>query len=329
MGNEAGYFNETGGINTFIGYEAGYKNTSGLGNTFLGTQAGYSNETGGVNIFIGYAAGYKNTSGLANTFLGGDAGRSHETGDDNIFIGNGAGYSNVTGNGNVFIGYKAGYNETGSNKLYIANDALDSSVLIYGDFAAGRVGIGTKNPTQSLDVGKGDIIVRGPDGFNAVGHQGSVFLGGIHHYVRGEYGFGVKIGTYAVGDALSIREISGNVGIGTTNPVGKLDVNGSIYQRGGSLHADYVFEPDYKLESIDEHSEYMWRQKHLPAIPKAQVDDNGQEIVEVGSHRKGIVEELEKAHIYIEQINEKLKEKGAQVDELTERMARLEAALLE
>jgi hypothetical protein len=112
--------------------------------------------------------------------------------------------------------------------------------------------------------------------------------------------------------------MGGNVGIGTKSPNGKLDVNGSIYQRGSELHADYVFEQDYELESIDEHSEFMWKEKHLPAIPKARIDDNGQEIVEVGSHRKGIVEELEKAHIYIEQLHERLKT-------LEEKLVKMEA----
>ena len=52
------------------------------------------------------------------------------------------------------------------------------------------------------------------------------------------------------------------MGIGTGDPQGALDVNGPILQRGGDLHADYVFEDDYPLESIEEHSESMWREKH-------------------------------------------------------------------
>jgi hypothetical protein len=86
------------------------------------------------------------------------------------------------------------------------------------------------------------------------------------------------------------------------------------------LHADYVFEPDYELESIDEHSEFMWKHKHLKAIQKRQVDENGMEIIEVGAHRRGIVEELETAHIYIEQLNNRIKT-------LEEKLAKLEAVL--
>jgi len=96
-----------------------------------------------------------------------------------------------------------------------------------------------------------------------------------------------------------------------------LDVNGQIFQRGSLLHADYVLEPDYELESIDEHSEAMWRAKHLPAMPKAQKDENGHEIVEIGSQSKGVVEELEKAHIYIEQLHKR-------ITTLEERLAKLE-----
>ena len=103
------------------------------------------------------------------------------------------------------------------------------------------------------------------------------------------------------------RAIPFNVGIGTTGPGGTLDVNGTIYQRGSVLHADYVFEPEYKLESIEEHSSYMWQSKHLKAVPKAQKDESGQDMVEYGVRNRGILEELEKAHVYIQQLNERIK----------------------
>jgi hypothetical protein len=112
----------------------------------------------------------------------------------------------------------------------------------------------------------------------------------------------------------------GLLGIGTTSPQGALDVNGSIYQRGGVLHADYVFESNYDLESIEEHAKFMWEHKQLPAIPGAQMDENGLEVIEVGSHRRGMLEELEKAHIYIAQLHQLNQE-------LEVRLARLETLL--
>jgi hypothetical protein len=60
-----------------------------------------------------------------------------------------AGYSTTTGTGNVFLGHKAGYNETGSDKLYI--DSSDtSSPLIYGDFSADTITINGSFTATSL-----------------------------------------------------------------------------------------------------------------------------------------------------------------------------------
>jgi hypothetical protein len=39
------------------------------------------------------------------------------------------------GSGNIFIGYEAGYNEAGSNRMYISNSNADANnALLYGEF---------------------------------------------------------------------------------------------------------------------------------------------------------------------------------------------------
>ena len=101
---------------------------------------------------------------------------------------------------------------------------------------------------------------------------------------------------------------SNGVGINTNSPQGALDVNGKIYQSGGVLHADYVFQDGYQLESIGEHAEYMWREKHLPAVGAGEKDQQGREFVELGDQQRGILEELEKAHIYIEQLHNEIEQ---------------------
>jgi len=116
---------------------------------------------------------------------------------------------------------------------------------------------------------------------------------------------------------------NGRVGVGTQNPAATLDVNGAIYQRGGPIHPDYVFEPQYDLESIEQHAAYMWQNKHLPAVGKGKVDDEGRPFIEVGARSQAMLEELEKAHIYIDQLNQQvqqLQETVARQQELLERL---------
>ena len=184
VGGYAGTSSSTGDFNTFLGYQAGYSNTTGGTNTFVGQSAGYANTIGGNNTFVGENAGVSNTNGISNTFVGRFAGRygngsgntlvgneagfSNSIGWRNTMVGEFAGWNNITGGGNVFIGWSAGSNETGSDKLYI-NNSDTATPLIYGEFdneivtINGKLGIGTKTPTQKIDLGQGEITVNGAD----------------------------------------------------------------------------------------------------------------------------------------------------------------------
>jgi hypothetical protein len=140
IGAFSGKNNTNGSVNTFVGSLAGQNNT-GYGNTFLGAMAGGANQSnsGYRNTFIGCYSGLANTSGSDNVFIGRESGSANTTGNYNVYIGHLAGLSNSAGTGNVFIGRAAGQNETGSNKLYIANNSTQA--LMQGDFSAKTITI--------------------------------------------------------------------------------------------------------------------------------------------------------------------------------------------
>ena len=252
IGYQSGLANTSGDYNTMVGNRSGLNNTTGAANTFIGTTAGSGNSTGYGNTVIGYSS-LSGGTGNDNTAVGKFALWNKTQGNNNTAVGTSAGYGNASGSGNVFIGYEAGWEETGSNKLYIANSRTSVSVpLIYGDFSIDRVGIGT------------------------------------------------------------------------TNPQGTLDVAGDIYVSGTKLNVpDYVFEPAYKLETIEEHADFMWAKKHLTAIPKP-IKENDRYSINITSQNNGILEELEKAHIYIAQMNEKLKKLETQNAEQEQKIKHLE-----
>lgn len=127
--------------------------------------------------------------------------------------------------------------------------------------------------------------------------------------------------------------LAGDVGIGTTTPLAKLHVegnariNGSLVVTGPCCGPDYVFSPGFKLASIEENAAYMWKNRHLPAVGPAKTTDDGRAVVNVFSQSNGMLEELEKAHIYIEQLHKEIKslkaEAAARDAEVREELAEL------
>jgi len=68
-------------------------------------------------------------------------------------------------------------------------------------------------------------------------------------------------------------------------------------------------------------------------MPKIQKDENGREMVEIGARSRGVVEELEKAHIYIEQLHKNINQLQEQMQEqnkkLQDRISAMEAIMNE
>lgn len=128
----------TGQRNTGVGDFALYSNTSGNENTALGVGALFSNTISSGQTAVGRNAltsfNGSNTANIGNTAVGFGALRNTATGIQNTAIGYEA-LRSVLGTGNVGIGYRAGFNETGANKLYIENSNADANnALLYGEF---------------------------------------------------------------------------------------------------------------------------------------------------------------------------------------------------
>lgn len=111
---------------------------------------------------------------------------------------------------------------------------------------------------------------------------------------------------------------AGRVGIGTQSPAATLHVEGNIRQRSSVIHPDYVFEDAYDLPSIEEHGELMWENKYLPAVGPGQYDAEGNPYIDHAERSQGMLEELERAHIYIHQLNDRMKELEQRLVELEE-----------
>ncbi len=180
------FSNTTGDYNNASGSLALYKNTTGDRNSASGYLALYHNTTGSMNLASGVQALYANTTGSNNTASGYGALSSNTTGSNNLALGYASGALNKTGSKNVFIGYQAGFNETGSDKLYIDNSNTNTP-LIYGDFANDALTInGTLTSTGNISTSgtltaAGNIIAPAfyhTDGTKMLSIQdGSIHLG--------------------------------------------------------------------------------------------------------------------------------------------------------
>jgi hypothetical protein len=225
--------------------------------------------------------------------------------------------------------------------IFVYDQGATWAGYFVGDmYVSDNVGIGAESPGQKLDVDFGNVVVQGSGSFDANGEEGIVYLGSTHHYIKGVYGFGVKIGAYAAGDVISIKEISGNVGIGTTSPGAyRLAVNGDAAKTGGGswdsfsdarlkkVHAPY----EYGLSQIAELNpiHYSYREGNELGLPSDR-DHVGLTAQEVQNVIPDAVSENDQGYLMLNSdpiiwaMLNAVKELKAENEELKKRIERLE-----
>jgi hypothetical protein len=185
--------------------------------------------------------------------------------------------------------------------------------------STGPVGIGTLTPTAALE------IANGP-GWTSNLWRKSLKLsnGGVISFPSGQKYFGMGgasspeaffIFVTNVDDvsqpAVALMKIdpNGNVGIGTS-VLGayKLAVAGTIGAKKVKVTqdgwADFVFDPEYHLPSLQSVSAFIKEHKHLPEIPSAkEVAADG---LDLGEMNKKLLQKVEELTLYLIEMNEKV-----------------------
>lgn len=219
------------------------------------------------------------------------------------------------------------YNLAQDTKIFSVENTGNSTIA--GDASiSGIAGIGTSTPASSLHVQKSDgsasIQIEETNGTKApralltLKNNGGSFITMENTDTSKQW---YIIHANASPNDFMIQHSTGGQ-VFRLKDNGDLTITGKITTSGTTCNGgcDLVFSNDYPIESIEEHAESMWKNKYLPAVGKT-IENQPFNLTEKTG---GMLNELEKAHIYIDQLNQLIKQKD---QEFSQKIALLEAKI--
>ncbi len=205
---------------------------------------------------------------------------------------------NLSVTGNVGLGVAPG-----TNKLSVAGDSYFNGLLtaenvtvkqnltLQGAFSVtGPFGIGVATPEAQLHV-------NGDGKFDGNVTANKIIVNAIEIAGSGQSsGTGLNLGDNLI--------VNGSVAIGTTKVSGyKLSVNGKIRASDDikvyleSEWSDFVFNKDYKLRTLEEVSQYINKNGHLPEMPSAEVVKK--DGIDLGAMDAKLLQKIEELTLYM------------------------------
>lgn len=299
---------DTTGGSTYV--QLGFNSIfSSSGNVGIGAQSPAAKlDVNGTAWLRGNGTGlFVNSSGNVSIGTTAPLGKLHVSGGD-IFLDNGKGIRILT--------------SEGFQTTAIARDSSNRLQFYSNSFAFndGNVGIGTTSPSTKLHIADNDSSAIPQIQIDQVGSGDAA----INFTRPGVGGWAVGL-DQSDGDKLKFSrnyvdvgsltrmtlDVNGNLGIGTTNPQYKLDVNGDINTTGdirknGTAYTnpDYVFEPDYGIMSLDALKTYVATNKHLPGVPSSA--DILRDGVKLFEQTRLNLEKTEEAYLYLFDLDNRL-----------------------
>jgi len=190
----------------------------------------------------------------------------------------------------------------------------------------GNVGIGTSTPSNDqgwekvLDV-KGNnnakILVTTNDSSIKTGIFSHAGFGGGFLGTESNHNLHLVTGYIPKLTILT----NGNVGIGTTNPVAKLTVEGNILASsikvavpGSANWSDYVFAKEYQLQPLEEVEAFIKKNQHLPNVPSAA--EMVKEGNDLGKTDAKLLEKIEELTLYVIEMKKTINSLNNKIQEL-------------
>ncbi len=187
----------------------------------------------------------------------------------------------------------------------------------------GKFGIGTPTPKGQLEI-KGPYNGNSQLTINTTSSNGELRFsdnGSIKGFVW--YDPSNNLMAFGRGNWTNSLTVTsdGKFGVGIANPLEKLHVNGNIRAKA-PIWADFVFEKDYELRTLEEIEEHINENGHLPEIPsEADVTENG---INLGEMDAKLLQKIEELTLYMIDMNKRMNQLETENRELKRKVKSFE-----